>query len=197
MTTNDRQIMAAEFAMGLLDSDATYDAERLRRSDPDFDDAVWWWEEHLSGAISGVKPVAPPRKALAGIHDTLFGKEVKTPQTKLRWKPIVGGIVSVKAALLSAYLVSRAVNTENYVVETRYGEATVSWNARAGTLKLRSDGATTLHAWKKTADGFSYLGAAGTKITAGFVAGDIIILSADGPLSMAPEPIGQTVLVPE
>lgn len=195
--SEDTQIMAAEYAMGLLDDEAELRADRLRRTDKAFDDAVWWWEEHLSGAISQVDPVAPPRNALSGIHDTLFGKEVKTAKGKLRWKPIVGGIVGVKAALLSAYLVSRAVNTESYVVETRYGDATVSWNARAGTLQLRSQSNTTLHVWKKAGDGFSYLGSAGTKITAGFVAGDVIILSADGPLSTSPEPIGQTTLTPE
>lgn len=195
--SEDTQIMAAEYAMGLLDDEAALRAERLRRTDKAFDNAVWWWEEHLSGAISQVDPVAPPRNALSGIHDTLFGKEVKTAKGKLRWKPIVGGIVGVKAALLSAYLVSRAVNTESYVVETRYGEATVSWNSRAGTLQLRSQSNTTLHVWKKAGDGFSYLGSAGTKITAGFVAGDVIILSADGPLSTSPEPIGQTTLIAE
>lgn len=195
--TDDHQIMAAEYAMGLLDGEAELRAERLRRNDKAFDNAVWWWEEHLSGAISQVDPVAPPRNALAGIHDTLFGKEIKTAKGKLRWKPIVGGIVSVKAALLSAYLVSRAVNTESYVVETRYGDATVSWNTRAGTLQLKSQSNTTLHLWKKVGDGFSYLGSAGSKITAGFVAGDIIILSADGPLATAPEPIGQTTLLAE
>lgn len=195
--TEDHQIMAAEYAMGLLDGEAELRAERLRRNDKAFDNAVWWWEEHLSGAISQVDPVAPPRNALAGIRDTLFGKEIKTAKGKLRWKPIVGGIVSVKAALLSAYLVSRAVNTESYVVETRYGDATVSWNTRAGTLQLKSQSNTTLHLWKKVGDGFSYLGSAGSKITAGFVAGDIIILSADGPLATAPEPIGQTTLLAE
>lgn len=195
--SEELQIMAAEYAMGLLDDETERRVERLRRTDRAFDDAVWWWEEHLSGVISQVDPVAPPRSALTSIQHTLFGKEVKSVNRKLRWKPIVGGIVGVKAALLSAYLVSRAVNTESYVVETRFGDATVSWNARAGTLQLRSQSDTTLHVWKQAGDGFSYLGAAGTKITAGFVAGDAIILSADGPLTTVPEPLGQTILLPE
>ncbi|NVO28824.1 hypothetical protein HJ526_15445 [Donghicola sp. C2-DW-16] len=197
LLSEERQILAAELAMGLLEGPDETRAERLRREDRAFDDAVWWWEETLSGAISQIPAASAPPQALAGIQTALFGKEVKTAQGKLKWKPIVGGIVGVKAVLLSAYLLSRALNTETYVVETRYGEATVTWNTRAGTLQVKSTGDTTLHLWKQTADGYNYLGAAGARITAAIAAGDVIILSADGPLAKVPEPVGRATLTDE
>lgn len=196
MISEERQILASELAMGLLEGADEIRAERLRRDDPEFDSAVWWWEEHLAGCLAGVAEVAAPAAALDGVKHALFGREQATKAKRgFRWKPVVGGIVGVKAALFGAYMGSRALNTETYVVETRYGEATISWNARAGSLSTRSNAHTTLHIWKRTSDGFSYLGSVGQKLAVGLTAGEIIILSADGPLSTDPEPLVEQTLV--
>jgi anti-sigma-K factor RskA len=56
----ERDLMAAELAMGLLDGDERADAEALAGRDPDFRAAVARWTAHLAPMLDDVAPADPP-----------------------------------------------------------------------------------------------------------------------------------------
>jgi anti-sigma-K factor RskA len=56
----DREILAAEYALGTLDASERAQAERLIASDPDFAARVRYWEGRLSLLARAVGDVEPP-----------------------------------------------------------------------------------------------------------------------------------------
>ena len=57
---NDREMVAAELASGLLDGAALIDARRLQLDDADFAETVAAWERRLSGVLLETEPCEPP-----------------------------------------------------------------------------------------------------------------------------------------
>ena len=60
-------VVAAEFALGLLDGDDALQAERRQRLDAAFADMVSEWEQRFSTLTADIAPVAPPKGLLAKI----------------------------------------------------------------------------------------------------------------------------------
>lgn len=59
-TGEGRQLLAAEYVLGVLDAAQRDDAKRLLAQDPAFAAEVTFWEERLGGLTSEVPPVIPP-----------------------------------------------------------------------------------------------------------------------------------------
>ncbi len=60
LTPEDRDMLAAEFALGLLVGEARAQALRLQLSDNDFRRDVETWEQRFMPLILAVKDVPPP-----------------------------------------------------------------------------------------------------------------------------------------
>ncbi|PRY88250.1 hypothetical protein [Donghicola tyrosinivorans] len=193
MTSDQPLPLAAELAMGLLQEDEAHKAERRRATDPAFDAEVWWWEERLAGCFANLPPQKAPKGTYDKIEARLFGAPdtAKAPDKGFGWKPVVGGIIGVKATLLAAFLITRALNTETHVYDTGIGQMTLRWNTQSGSIRSQSAAQTTLHIWIKTPTGYSYLGNAGQKLSLPFASGTVLALSADGPLSKAPKMLAE------
>ncbi|ATQ43375.1 anti-sigma factor [Caulobacter mirabilis] len=64
---DEADLTAAEYVMGLLDSDAHAAAAARADRDPAFATAVVAWENRLTPLVDGVAPVAPSQRVWAGI----------------------------------------------------------------------------------------------------------------------------------
>lgn len=73
MPSRDKDIFAAELALGVLDADERAEALRLRQQDRNFDAAVEEWESVLAPLAETVPEVAPPSSLLNRIEARLAG----------------------------------------------------------------------------------------------------------------------------
>jgi anti-sigma-K factor RskA len=64
----ERETLAAEYALGLLEGEELKQAIELERSNPAFHEAVERWNVHFSPMLDGAEPVTPPPAAFAGIE---------------------------------------------------------------------------------------------------------------------------------
>ncbi|MGD9922043.1 MAG: anti-sigma factor [Pseudorhodoplanes sp.] len=69
----DREILAAEYALGTLDASERSQAERLVAADPEFAAHVAYWERRLSLLAEAVEPVEPPASVWNRIAAALPG----------------------------------------------------------------------------------------------------------------------------
>jgi anti-sigma-K factor RskA len=60
LAPEERDLRAAELALGLLSGDDRADALRLRLSDPDFANAVNWWEARFAPLLARSSDIAAP-----------------------------------------------------------------------------------------------------------------------------------------
>lgn len=112
--SDDRETLAAEYALGLLDGDELAQAMELERVDPAFRDAVNRWNNRLAPMLDDVAPVTPPPGALAGIErriesavPTANDNVVMLRRRLGRWRAFAGG-ASALAASLALILVLRS-----------------------------------------------------------------------------------------
>ena len=70
-TGEDRQLLAAEYVLGVLDGAQRGDAKRLLAQDPAFAAEVTFWEERLGGLTSEVPPITPPAHVWSRINAAL------------------------------------------------------------------------------------------------------------------------------
>ena len=70
-TGEGRQLLAAEYVLGVLDAAQRDDAKRLLVQDPAFAAEVTFWEERLGGLTSEVTPVVPPAHVWNRINTAL------------------------------------------------------------------------------------------------------------------------------
>jgi anti-sigma-K factor RskA len=71
LTAEERDLLAAELAMGLLDGDERAEAESLAGRDHDFRADVARWTAHLAPMLDEVDPVDPPAAAWSGIESRI------------------------------------------------------------------------------------------------------------------------------
>jgi anti-sigma-K factor RskA len=102
-TYDDDSVLAAEYALGLLDGPELQLAEERLAEEPGFAELVHAWEIELAGIADEVEPVAPPPRVLAGLRHDLFGEQDR------RWWQRIGLIPSVVGAAAAAVLVLIAV----------------------------------------------------------------------------------------
>lgn len=198
MPTEAQTITAAELALGLLDPEETWTAERRMREDPELMAEVGYWEDRFARALDGSEDLAPPRDLLPDIQATLFGveeaRDARPATRSFPWGKLILGVIAFKAVLLSAFFYLRAAATETYQVDSQYGQSVLNWNARTGQIKLTGNGAGDLGLWLRSGSRFNYLGPGGETLSAGLAAGAVVIISGSAPGSSEPDVIGRIVL---
>ena len=81
--SDDRETLAAEYALGLLEGEELAQAIERERNDPAFRDAVNRWTNRLAPMLDEVAPVAPPANALAAIERRIGTLAAPTDDTWL------------------------------------------------------------------------------------------------------------------
>lgn len=149
MTPEDRDALAGELALGVLDEEDRARALRLKLSDPAFAALVRGWEERL-GALSNGYIEMPPPDIWAGIEKRLTGATDAAERRvrPWRWATIASGAL---AASLGAILILRPVPVPVEIVRAQ--ERTVmaqlsggeggallaaSYDPDAGLLRIRA-----------------------------------------------------------
>lgn len=102
----DRDTLAAEYALGLLEGDELAQAKELERDDPAFRKAVDRWTNRLAPMLDDVTPVAPPAGVLAGIERRIERATVPANDNIVvlrrrlgRWRAFAGGASALAASL--------------------------------------------------------------------------------------------------
>ena len=75
--TDDDRVLAAEYALGLLEADAARDARFRALSDTAFAAEVTFWQERLAVLAEEVAPVTPSNAAKRQLMTRLFGAETR------------------------------------------------------------------------------------------------------------------------
>lgn len=114
---NDREAMAAELALGLLDGDERAAALRLQLSDADFAAEVEGWRDRFAPLSAGFASASPPAALWAAIEARLGGDEETPAIAELplaisrrlgRWRAAAIGSSAVAAVLLAAIVLRPA-----------------------------------------------------------------------------------------
>jgi anti-sigma-K factor RskA len=96
----EREALAAELALGLLEGQARADALRLRLSEPDFAASVAQWEERLGPLYDRFVPAVPGEELFARIEAMLPPAARQPTLHQLRrWRLAAAGSAAVAAAL--------------------------------------------------------------------------------------------------
>jgi anti-sigma-K factor RskA len=64
-------LLAGEYALGVLDADARREVERRMLDDPRLADAVAAWHDRLAPLAEGIAPVEPPQEVWTRIRETI------------------------------------------------------------------------------------------------------------------------------
>lgn len=114
---DDRDAMAAELALGLLDGDERAAALRLQLSDADFAAAVDAWRDWFAPLAAGFAPASPPAALWAAIEARLGIDAEPAPVVSMpppvarqlsRWRAAAIGSSAVAAVLLAAIILRPA-----------------------------------------------------------------------------------------
>jgi len=102
----DRDLLAAEYALGSLEGPERAEAERLLAGDPAFARSMAAWQQRLTPLVAHVAPVAPPdllwQRIEAAIAPTPPATDVLTLRGRLRlWRATTTGAVVIAASLAS------------------------------------------------------------------------------------------------
>ena len=112
----DWQQLAAEYALGVLESDDLAQAQSLERLDPAFREEVARWTGRLAPMLDAVEPLTPPVALYAAIERRLgSGAQTESNVDQLRrrlnrWRAFSGGVTALAASLALALLVRPPVD---------------------------------------------------------------------------------------
>lgn len=115
ITPAERDELAAEYALGVLDGEALVRARLLSAADPQFRAEVARWSGRLAPLLDDVPTVAPPARAWPGI-DAALGRPTQTSNVVYLnrrvnlWRGIAAGATAL-AASLAIVLVNQPVGT--------------------------------------------------------------------------------------
>ena len=99
--TEDDDILAAEYALGLLSADEAAAAEARMKTDAPLSLRVAWWRDQLSPLAVEAKAEAEPGNHVWRGIETRIGINDNAPDTARPWKWATGGMGAVAAALLA------------------------------------------------------------------------------------------------
>jgi anti-sigma-K factor RskA len=113
----DRDTLAAEYALGLLDGEARAEALRLDAADPEFRASVARWLGRLAPLLDEVEPVEPPAQVWKRVESNLGpqiagataddpGNVVQLRRKVVLWRSWAAGATAI-AASLALFLVAR------------------------------------------------------------------------------------------
>lgn len=107
----DDDLLAAEYALGVLDTADHSRADQRARADPVFRSAVAEWSARLAPMLDEAEPVEPPAAVWQAIRDRLPA-DVAQPDNVVRfrrqarrWRMLAGGATALAASLALALLV--------------------------------------------------------------------------------------------
>lgn len=109
--TPSDQILAAEYALGLMGREARAVFEARLVIDSALRTEVALWSEHLAGLGSAVAPVQPPAPLRGQIERRLFGVDVKRGGLSL-FRFLAGGVLAASLALAVLVLVPAQMTPE-------------------------------------------------------------------------------------
>jgi len=101
----ERDLRAAEYALGLLDAQAMREARVLAATDPEFAEAVARWESRLAPLFDEVPAAEPAHDMWARIERAIpvlpAGDEnvVQIGRSLRRWRSFAGGMTAIAASL--------------------------------------------------------------------------------------------------
>jgi anti-sigma-K factor RskA len=98
----DGDMIAAEYALGVLDADARRDVERRLMREPALAAEVAFWEQRLGGLADEIRPVKPPARTWSRIEAALGGQPAARGLSTAFWRWCAIGSAAVAAASLAA-----------------------------------------------------------------------------------------------
>lgn len=106
LSPDDRDWLAAERALGLLDGDSLAEARRLEAADRAFAGEVARWSMRFAPLLDEVAPAEPPARLFAAIERRLAPNDnvVTLRQRLRRWQVASGGLTALAASLGLALL---------------------------------------------------------------------------------------------
>lgn len=154
LSPEDREWMAAELALGLLDGADLIQARRLQAEDLAFSREVARWSARFAPLLDGVEEITPP----AGLFDKIerrLGMNVVDLQPRLRrWQWGTGAMTALAASLAVALLLQPNLNRPPAPVPAAPVPATMvavlkgdsaqflaDWNGRARLVVVASQAA--------------------------------------------------------
>lgn len=170
LSPEDRDALAGELALGILEGEERAHALRLMLSDRDFAARVEQWRAHQGGLFDAIGDVEPPATAWTGIARRIGGDVASTPieQPALRWWRRGALASAALAAGLALLLVVPQLSAlpagdakpiavaqltgpiEGLRIATRYDPATATLRVRANGMPATP---TEPELWIVTADG--------------------------------------------
>lgn len=101
LSPQDREWLAAEHALGLLEGDELAEARRLEDADPSFAAQVARWSIRLSPLLDEVPSADPPERLFARIASRLPSNDnvAGLRQRVRRWQMASGGLTAIAASL--------------------------------------------------------------------------------------------------
>jgi len=100
----DRDLLAADYALGSLEGEERREAERLLAGDPAFARSVAAWQQRLTPLAARVAPVTPPPDLWQRIETTIARVNVVPFRRRERfWQATTAGSLAI-AASLAAFL---------------------------------------------------------------------------------------------
>lgn len=121
ITPEEREALAAELALGVLDGEDLAGARRLARDDAGFGRDVGRWSGRLAAMLDEVAPAEPPQQAWSNIERRIGSQAESAPPESAsnvvllrkrvgRWQGIAAGAMAL-AASLALVLVTRPPQT--------------------------------------------------------------------------------------
>jgi len=146
--SQDRDALAAEYALGCLEGEDLRQAEGLMAGDPAFARAVEAWRARLAPLSRLVEPVAPPPDLWARIEAATTHTQVANdnliPRGRLRlWQAATGLSLAIAASLALFLVVRQPEPTRLAVLAPLAGGGTpvlVATVERGGGLTIRPNG---------------------------------------------------------
>lgn len=144
----DRDMLAAEYAIGCLEGEEAAAAERLVREDPEFSRAVAAWQKRLVPLAALASPVPPPDTLWQRIEATALPSEKANvvPLRRVRfWQFTTAGALAI-AAGLAAFMLVRQPEPARVAILTPLtgGGPVLVATAGDGTLTIRPNGAISV-----------------------------------------------------
>ena len=104
-----RDMLAAEYVVGVLDPQARAMAEARLRTDPDFADEVALWQGYFASLDDAYTPVTPPAGVLERVEARLFGDARGETPSRGALSRLWGSLALWRTAALGAVLFALAV----------------------------------------------------------------------------------------
>ena len=106
MTKRNDDLLAAEYALGLLDDAETLAFEKRLSNEPELKAACLRWYEEFPALFDGVEPTSPPPALRGKIQDRLFAEQTKesTSRNRSPWFWPVNLLSSLILAVLIGFI---------------------------------------------------------------------------------------------